>query len=568
MIIFTKIRWKNLLSTGNHFTEIDFIGSKTTLISGKNGAGKSTLLDAIIFCLYGKPFRKINKPQLLNSVNQKDLLIELEFKINKNYYLVRRGLKPNIFEIYKNDVLLNQDAAAKDYQEYLEKQILKINLKSFTQIVILGSATYVPFMELTTGGRREVIEDLLDIQIFSIMNTLHKERINENKQLISSLKYEIDLIESKIESAEEHNAEVKRMKELEANKIKEKAKQVLEEIERNKSLIDILREEIEELREKISNKNKLENKITNLKQLEYDINSKRSSINKELAFYEKHNDCPTCKQTIDSEFKKYVVEKKQNDLEDIKIGLEKMSEKFTEISNYLEEIEKTETDIYKLNSKINEHKVSVSIGTNMLKEFKKELKDAEKELEEIDTSKIISLKKERKILNKKYKEAIEQRNINQVVTTTLKDGGIKTMIIKQYVPIMNQFINKYLAAFDLFVNFELDENFNEVIKSRHRDTFSYSSFSEGEKLRISLSILLTWRAVSKIRNSITTNLLILDEVLDGSIDSEGAEALISVLDELNANDNIIIISHRPDIHEKFDRHLNFTKSGDFSHISN
>lgn len=565
MILFRKIRWKNFLSTGNDFTEIDFTLHKTTLISGTNGAGKSTMLDAIIFALYGKPFRKINKPQLVNTINNKDMMVELEFKIGRNEFLIRRGMKPNVFEIYKNGKLLNQDAAVKDYQEHLEKNILKINLKSFTQIVILGSATYVPFMELTTGGRREVIEDLLDIQVFSTMNNIHRDRMNANKSAIVELKHQIELTVERITAAKEHNAEVRKIKETQVSQITAKADEIIQNIEANQVLIADLEVRAAALAPSKKRVNELNTKRMKLREIEIDITSRQKQINKELKFYQTNDSCPTCKQNIDHDFKSCTIHEKEALIVEITNGLMQMKEKFEELEVAMDEALETANQISTINGQINEHRINVNLGKTTLKSLKQDLENAKREVEEIDTSKIISLDKEKTRLASQLEKAIEERDVNAVVASMLKDGGIKTMVIRQYVPIMNQFINKYLAAFDLFVNFELDENFSEVIKSRHRDTFTYASFSEGEKLRISLSILLTWRAVSKLRNSISTNLLIMDEVLDGAIDSDGADALINVLDQLNSHDNIFVISHRADIHEKFEGHIKFGKTKDFSH---
>lgn len=567
-INFNKVRYKNILSTGNIFTEINLNDNKTTLISGSNGSGKSTLLDAIVFALYGKPFRKINKPQLLNSINQKDLMVELEFDVGKQTYLIRRGLRPAIFEIFKNGVLLNQDAASKDYQEYLEQNILKLNFKSFSQIVILGSATYVPFMDLPAGARREIIEDLLDIQIFTTMNILLKEKINENKQNISDNKYEIDLIKSKIESAQENSDSIRKIREIEVEKIKEKMSEIKEKIGNKILDVEKIEEEINLNLEKIVDKASVKKKYDSFKKLKTELNMKKSSFENDLIFYHDNDNCPTCKQGIDHNFKSQVVIEKENSKNEIDSALITMDGKMSLLETRLEEISTIEDTIQSLHMKAGEIRAEIKIEKNSYMNCKKDLENAEKEVEEVDISKIEEYNKQLKDVQKEQERLYEERETLAVGASMLKDGGIKTRIIRQYIPVMNKLINKYLASFDLFVDFQLDENFNEEIKSRFRDTFSYSSFSEGEKLRISLAVMLTWRAVAKLRNSVSTNLLIMDETLDGALDGSGIENLIDTLHNLNNNDNIFLISHRGDqFGEKFKSHIKFEKVKNFSQIA-
>lgn len=567
-ITFKKIRYKNILSTGNIFTEIDLNNNKTTLISGSNGSGKSTLLDAIVFALYGKPFRKINKPQLLNSINQKELLVELEFDVGKQSYLIRRGLRPAIFEIWKSGVLLNQDAASKDYQEYLEQNILKLNFKSFSQIVILGSATYVPFMDLPAGARREIIEDLLDIQIFTTMNILLKEKISENKQKISDNKYDIDLIKSKIESAQENSDSIRKIREIEVSKIKDKILENVEKVNNKTLIIEQIEEEINKKLENIQDKPAIKKKYETLKKLKTELTMKRSNFESELVFYHDNDNCPTCKQGIDHDFKSNVINEKQQKKNEIDEAFVAMDEKMKTIEQRLDEISTVEDEIQSLHMKAGEIRAEVKIAKNTLLNCKKDLENAEKEVEEVDISKIEEYNKQLKDVQKQQEKLYEERETFGIAASMLKDGGIKTRIIRQYIPVMNKLINKYLALFDLFVDFQLDENFNEEIKSRFRDTFSYSSFSEGEKLRISLAVMLTWRAVAKLRNSVSTNLLIMDETLDGALDGSGIENLIDTLHNLNNNDNIFLISHRGDqFGEKFKSHIKFEKVKNFSQIA-
>lgn len=569
IVTFKKIRYKNILSTGNVFNEIQLNKGKTTLISGSNGSGKSTILDAIVFALYGKPFRKINKPQLMNTINQKELLVELEFSVGGNEYLIRRGMRPGIFEIWKNEELINQDAASRDYQEYLEQSILKMNFKSFNQIVILGSATYVPFMELSAGARREIIEDLLDIQVFSTMNILLKERISENKNKISENNYQIELFKSKIESAKEHSDSIRKIKELEANKIREKIQEHIDKIEKEKQEIERIEVIIGALIASIQDKVPMKKKLEKVKSIRLDLESAKRGFEKELFFYHDNDNCPTCKQGIDHDFKSNMVGEKTQKKQEIETGLIQIDTKITEYETRINEISNVEDQIQKHNLQIGEHRAQVKISISALNSYKKDLEAAEKEVEDVDLSKLKEYSKSLKSLQRDQTDLFDRREVLGVAAAMLKDGGIKTRIIRQYIPVMNKLINKYLAAFDLFVDFQLDENFNEVIKSRFRDTFSYASFSEGEKLRITLSIMLAWRAVAKLRNSVSTNLLIMDETLDGALDGSGIENLIDTLHSLNSNDNIFVISHRGDqFGEKFESHIRFEKVKNFSQIVN
>lgn len=567
-INFKTLRYKNVLSTGNVFTEIKLDQHRTTLISGSNGSGKSTLLDAIVFGLYGKPFRKINKPQLVNTINQKELLVELEFDVGQNKYLIRRGMKPNIFEIWKDNELLNQDAASRDYQEYLEMNILKMNYKSFSQIVILGSATYVPFMELTASSRREIIEDLLDIQIFTTMNIILKEKISNNKTEVADNNYNIDLIKSKIESAQENNESIRKIKMVEADKIREKIKEHLSNIEAESIEIDKIEKEIDNILLTIQDKQTVKAKNDKLKSLKIELELKKNSFEKELSFYHDHDNCPTCKQGIDHDFKSVAILEKEQKRDEISNAFIQLVEKINQHEIRLNEISDIEDIIQKLHLKAGNHRAQVKISKNTLMSYKNELMSAEKEVEEVDYSRIVEYQTQLTDVQKYQEELFENRETLAVAASMLKDGGIKTRIIRQYLPVMNKLINKYLAAFDLFVDFQLDESFNEIIKSRFRDTFSYSSFSEGEKLRISLAIMLTWRAVAKLRNSVSTNLLIMDETLDGALDGLGIENLIDTLHNLNTNDNIFVISHRgQELQDKFQHHIRFAKTKNFSHVA-
>lgn len=567
-IVFKKIKYKNILSTGNVFTEIPLNTHHSTLLSGTNGNGKSTVIDAIVFALYGKPYRKITKPQLLNSINNKELVVEIEFSSSGSEFLIRRGIKPAIFEIYKDGTLLNQDAAKRDYQEYLEQNILKMTYKSFTQIVILGSATYTPFMDLPTGGRREIIEDLLDIQIFTTMNVLLKEKIANNKTEMSENSHAIELQKTKIDSAKSHNKELMSLKLIEVDKIKEKINIQLDKITSENDLLKLAEEELEQTTSQLDGKSKLLDRISKFKEIRSDLSSKLKSIENHLDFYCDNDTCPTCKQSIDTKFKTDVIEESEKTKSELKAATDQISQKILEAEEKIADFVAIENQVRKLQRTVYEHQSNISSSKSLLKEYKRDLETASKEAELITENKIIELEDGLKHFHSIQEQLTEHRETLSIAALMLKDGGIKTKIIQQYIPIMNTLINKYLGVFELFVDFNLDETFNEVIKSRHRDTFSYSSFSEGEKLRINLCILFAWRAIAKMRNSVSTNLLFFDEILDGAMDGAGVETLLDTLKTLNNDDNIFIISHRGDSYgEKFDHHLKFEKVKNFSRLA-
>lgn len=567
MIHFHYVKYKNILSTGNAWTQIRLDSNKSTLIVGENGAGKSTMLDAICFALYGKPFRKINKPQLMNSINNKELLVELNFTIGKNNYTIKRGIKPNIFEIWKNTELLNQDAAAKDYQAYLEESILKLNLKSFGQVVVLGSSTFVPFMQLPAQQRREVIEDLLDIQIFSTMNVLLKEHMNTNKAQIVEIKHDIDMLEQKIDSAKEHNESIKKLKEVEVVKLKEKLRENIAYIEAEQEKINVLVDEVAALMKSISDKQKTKEKIQEIEDLSRELSNKLKSLRKEISFYTEHDNCPTCKQGIEHEFKSQTIQEHTATTESIEEARKELAGRLSSLNDRMVVIEKVEQEVANTHLTISEHRANHKLAMSSCKNIKKELEQAEKEFEEIDDTKIKELCSQLEQKHNDQQSAVEHREIIGVAANILKDGGIKTRIVKQYIPVMNKLINKYLAAMDFFVDFQLNENFDETIKSRFRDSFSYSSFSEGEKLRIDLSLLFTWRAVAKLRNSVSTNLLVMDEIMDSSLDSAGTEEFLKIINEITQDSNVFIISHKGDqLFDKFDNVIKFEKVKNFSRI--
>ena len=567
-ITFKKIKYKNLLSSGNSWSEVRLDQDRTTLISGTNGSGKSTLLDAIVFALYGRAFRKVNKNQLINTINAREALVEITFSVGTVNYLIRRGIKPNIFEIWKDNVMINQDAAAKDYQAYLEQSILNLNYKSFNQIVILGSATYVPFMELPAHSRREIIEDLLDIQVFSTMNTLLKDRVSGNKESITENSYQIDLMESKLSSAKEHNASIRKIREDEVEKIREKMAVHIKEIEDAKHVISTQEGILATVLDDVKDKPEMKAKSEKAKSLRRDIESQVRSHQQELSFYQDHDDCPTCKQGIEHEFKAGIISEKDTKLTELENGLKQLAEKAKVYEDRLESISVLEDQMRNINLGIGDQRATIKVAKNALVSYKNELVSAEEQVEAVDTTKLQEISDKLKSTEVEQQDLFDDREVLTVVQAMLRDGGIKTRIIRQYIPIMNKLINKYLGSFELFVDFQLDENFNEVIKSRFRDAFSYASFSEGEKLRITLAIMLAWRSVAKLRNSVSTNLLLLDETLDGALDGVGIESLIDTLHNLNADDNIFVISHRGhQFGDKFDNHIRFKKVKNFSEIT-
>ena len=568
MIIFRYVRWKNLLSTGNYFTEVKLDNNQNTLIVGNNGSGKSTMLDALCFGLFGKAFRNINKPSLLNSINGKDCIIEIEFDTNNKSYKVIRGIKPNVFEIYQNGELLNQDAAARDYQEILEKTILKLNYKSFTQIVILGSASFTPFMQLSSSDRRAIIEDLLDIQIFSTMNGILKDKLSNNKDLTSNKKYDIDLSQQKYELQEKYIKELKQNNDV-------KVKEYDEEVRSNQSVIQTLHDETANLitevathQTSVEEKTSVENKLKTITKLESQIESAVSKYRKDISFFQHNDDCPTCRQTIAIGFKETEIANLTTKAAECEHGLSELEKKLLAEQNKLNSINEVQKKIQTLQIKIATNNTSIT-------ETNKYIAKLQKQIEELKQSKVVSEKEQQELkelkdslslLQEELRVLIQEKTYYEVASGLLKDTGIKTKIIKQYLPIINKLVNKYLASLDFFVNFNLDESFKETIKSRHRDEFTYNNFSEGEKQRIDMALMLTWRAVAKLKNSSNTNLLILDEVFDSSLDTGGTEELMKILHMLDGV-NLFVISHKGDIlQDKFSNVIKFEKVKNFSRI--
>ena len=568
MIHFEKVRWKNFLSTGNQFTEIELDRNETTLIIGENGAGKSTVLDALCFALFGKPFRTISKSQLVNTVNAMETVVEIEFSIASRKYKIVRGIKPNVFEIWQNNKMLNQEANSRDYQKILEQQILKLNYRSFTQVVILGSSTFVPFMQLKARFRREVVEDLLDIKIFSMMNALIKQRLKDLVGELQEIEYKYKLSSEKIIMQEAYIEDIKKNKdvivkekendyEFNAKSLDEKRNKKTELEETNKKLYQSVEDQIN-----------IESKDMKLKDLRSTLTEKQKEKDRMIAFFEKHNDCPVCTQDIPKDFKSQMITTKETERKEIADGLSKMEEELIKTETRLGEIKKITSDIQTNSIEIASLNTSIQELEKWNVRLDSEIKELEKSaINNTDEEKLKTLKDEYDLVEKQRKDLKEEKVYKEASKAMLQDTGIKTKIIKQYLPIMNQLINKYLASMEFYVNFSLDESFEETIKSRFRDNFNYESFSEGEKMRIDLALLFTWRAIAKMKNSTNTNLLILDEIFDSSLDSAGTDEFLKILNTLEG-ENVFVISHKQDVLvDKFKHTLKFEKNKNFSKMA-
>jgi DNA repair exonuclease SbcCD ATPase subunit len=570
MILFKKLFYKNFLSTGNNKTEIQLDRSPSTLIVGHNGAGKSTILDALSFGLFGKPHRDIKKAQLVNSVNNKAAEVEVEFSIGQHDFRIVRGIKPSKFEIYQNDRLLNQEATVRDYQMYLEKNILKLNHKSFHQVVVLGSSSFIPFMQLPNSHRREVIEDLLDIQVFGKMAQLLNERKVRVREDLKGVEYSLDMIKEKIQLTKKYIREVES---LNANQTKEKKAEIdsyrkeIEELQFINSKLSVnLVDEIKEVNEILTHLNR---KKSELEKYEHGIKSGINRVVQEAKFFETHDSCPTCAQSIEEEFKDFKLKNAKTKATELKEGMDKCN---TEIEEATASIETASDKLTTLNSrqnKISINNVTISSLQGQVDKLEGEilkLTDTDSNLSESNRE-LQDLFDERDSSTERKLELLDKRSYYEVVGEMLKDTGIKTKIIKQYLPVMNKLINQYLQVMDFYVSFNLDESFQETIKSRYRDTFNYASFSEGEKMKIDLALLFTWRQVARMKNSAATNLLILDETFDSSLDNDGIENLLKILDTLEGGTNIFVISHRGDaLDGKFRSKIVFEKVRNFSVI--
>lgn len=564
MTTFKTIRYKNFLSAGNIFTEINLQKEEHTLIIGENGAGKSTILDAITFALFGKPFRNINKPQIINSVNGRDCVVEVEFKsLSKNYKIVR-GLKPNVFEIYCDGDLVDQDAKSKDYQDYLEKHILKFNYKAFTQIVILGSSSFVPFMQLSAADRRAIIEDLLDIQIFSAMNQVVKERNATLKNEATKLKSDIDSTVAQIEMQKKYIEEAKKNNQDQIDIKEQELKENQEQLEKLQNDSALIQKHIDALLKTITDEKKVKDKNKKLSQFEAKIDNNITKLQKDIDFFNNNDTCPTCDQSINNKEEK--VAQYTTKMNEFSEGMQKLKEEQDAVLRRINNIEAVNKNILSHQSEITRINASYTQIQKYVKKLEKEIEDLKSKKVLSDDMMNISQELYDKLTQLQANKAtlIDRKKYIDVAAYLLKDSGIKAKIVKQYLPIINKLVNKYLASMNFFVNFEIDEEFKESIKSRHRDDFSYENFSEGEKQKIDLSLLFTWRAIAKMKNSINTNILLLDEVFDSSLDANGTESLLQILHTLPDNTNIFVISHKDSLHDKFKNILKFEKRKGFS----
>jgi len=569
MLQFRKVNYKNFLSTGNTPTEILLDKHNTTLVIGDNGSGKSTMLDALCFGLFGKAFRNIKKDQLVNSVNERDCKVEVFFDIGRQKFHIIRGIKPNRFEIYKNGKMLNQDASARDYQKHLENNILKLNYQSFTQVVILGSSSFVPFMQLTPRNRRDVVEEILDIKIFSMMNMILKTRIKFLKDDQKDIAHQFELTETQIDMAQRH---IDRSKEnTTANKkaLEQTIAQNEIEIVTLNTQISLLMDKVEEWNDRVlPQQQKLNEDRTELNNIKYKLDHKSSKAREEITFFEENDNCPTCEQNIDEEFKKQAIQDRTDKMITSACTTSKLKEELSAMDNRLKEF----VEIENANREYEVDVAKKTTSTNSIVSFNKQLRQqiedfnkADAELAE-EKAKLKTYKGQLKTIESRKEKLTEDNNYLLIARQLLNDSGIKTKIIKRYLPVMNKLINSYLSALEFPAQFNLDEEFNETIKSRYRDVFSYANFSEGEKMRIDLALLFTWRQIAKMKNSTNTNLLVLDEIFDSSLDYNGTDEFLKILNTL-ANENVFIISHKSDLSvDKFDHMIQFRKEQNFSKV--
>jgi DNA repair exonuclease SbcCD ATPase subunit len=568
MICFQKIRWRNFLSTGNQWTEIQLDEKSTTIVIGSNGAGKSTVLDALTFSLFNKPFRKINKPQLLNSTNEKDCLVEIEFKVGSTDWMIRRGMKPNIFEIHRNGKVLDQMADVGTQQKWLEQNVLKMNYKSFTQIVILGSSTFVPFMQLPVSSRREVIEDLLDIKIFSAMNMIIKDKIRTVRDQVKTLELKKSSLKDKVQMQQNFIEELENQAQKNIADKESKIQTLLEEENDAMNLNIKLVEEMDDFQKVMQSYESSSAMLKKLGNLKGKISNKVSTVTKEHKFFNENTVCPTCTQGIEEEFRLNKIKDAHNKKEELESG-------FQELETAIQKEEERERQFLKLSKEVTKLTNEISQNNVKISGYQRQVRDLESEIQTITTqlenrnSEHEKLAEFNKNLRETYELLGEKKQTIQYhdfAYTLLKDGGVKTKIIKKYLPLINQQVNKYLQMMDFYINFKLDEEFNETVQSPIHENFSYASFSEGEKMRIDLALLFTWREVARFKNSVNTNLLIMDEVFDSSLDGMGTEEFLKIVRFVIKGANIFVISHKESLHDKFDGLIRFEKVKGFSRM--
>jgi DNA repair exonuclease SbcCD ATPase subunit len=569
LIKFKSVEWKNFLSTGNSPNKVLLNKSPTTLIVGKNGEGKSTILDALCFSLFGKPFRNINKPQLINSINQKNCVTTVEFSVSGKEYKIVRGIKPNVFEIWCDGTLLNQEAASRDYQKILEQQILKINYKTFTQVVILGSASFVPFMQLPSAQRREVIEDILDIRVFSVMNNVLKERMQETKDEITATESALTMARERVENQQ------KTIKILLDNR-KDAVAAVQKKIEDNdlsiqttNQTIDVLVTDIGQLKQSIEDRTDVLSQIEKAKTLTNKKSSKIADLTTTIDFFKDNETCPQCEQGIPHEHKSRIIDQIQRDFEENQRHIDDLTAALGKLEERLEKINEIQNLITDKNIEVSTANQTVTMLNKLNRELQEEIDKTKSDTTNVDEekAKLKTMAEEAVSYVNRKTELSEQRQYQELASSLLRDTGIKTTIIREYLPVMNKLINKYLSAMDFYVHFELDETFTEKIKARYRDEFTYESFSEGEKMRIDLAILFTWRQIAKMKNSVNTNLLILDEIFDSSLDVAGTDYFLTLMNTFDDKTNVFVISHKGDqLFDKFRNVIKFEKQNDFSVI--
>ena len=570
MINSTKIRYKNLLSSGNTFTNFDLDRSQTTLIVGDNGAGKSTLLDALCFVLYGKGFRNLKKDLLVNSINQKDLLVEIEFTVGRKSYKVIRGAKPNKFELYVNGTMLNQDATVRDYQEHLEKNILKMSFRSFTQVAVLGSANFTPFMQLKSVERRRLVEDLLDISIFSTMQDILKKKVTQHNIDVRETKHETELLEERISGLNEQMSLLQKNRDKKIAKYENTIQETQNNINSVMKSIGVKQGEVKDKQKSISDRDPQGDRLKQALDVEKRLEDSQKKALKEIEFYQNNDDCPVCKQGLDEDHKTKCIKEKSDKVAELKTAVLSIGETIEASRNRMAEIQTVIGEIEEIQRKIGLHQTEVLSNQKYIEKLNGEVKDLQSEINADSgvSDRLTSAEDDLDKLHTKKESLTDRQHYFDLATTLLRDQGVRQRIIKQYVPVMNKMINKYLAKLEFYVGFELNESFEETIKSRFRDVFKYDNFSQGEKMRIDLSLLFTWRAVARIKNSVNTNILILDEVFDSSLDSQGTDDFLKLLNSLNEKTNAFIISHKGDqLYDKFEEVVRFEKHKNFSRIA-